>query len=143
LQWCLDFVDNPDQVMDSVMTADDDVESPTITAVAPVEALASEALDAPSEDVVRPGAYGMRGFCTQDRRDDPGTIAATTEPTTVAPPSLPPPLAAEVVSEDPPAQEDIDAHIRRVLADSAVPADSVIAFEHLSHASTHADVESF
>jgi hypothetical protein len=74
----------------------------------------------------RPGAYAvMQGRSMQHRQDDAGTITATVNPTTIASTELPP-IAAEVVEDT---QLDISSHIRRILAENAVPAKSVVALD--------------
>jgi hypothetical protein len=74
----------------------------------------------------RTGAYPvMQGRSMQHRQDDAGTTTATVSLTTIASTELPP-IAAEVV-EDP--QLVISSHIRRVLAENAVPAKSVVALD--------------
>jgi hypothetical protein len=72
----------------------------------------------------RPGAYAvMQGRSMQHRQDDAGTTTATFDPTNVVS-AEPPPITAEIVEDT---QVDISSHIRRVLAENAVPACSVAA----------------
>jgi hypothetical protein len=72
----------------------------------------------------RPGAYAVfLGRSMQHRQDDAGTTTATVDPTTVVNEEFTP-IAAEVAEDT---LLDISSHIRRVLAEDAVPASSVAA----------------
>jgi hypothetical protein len=72
----------------------------------------------------RPGAYAVfLGRSMQHRQDDAGTTTATVAPTTVVNEEFAP-IVAEVAEDT---HLDISSHIRRVLAEDAVPASSVAA----------------
>lgn len=73
-----------------------------------------------------PGAYAVfLGRSMQNRQDDAGTTTATVDPTTVVNEEFAP-IAAEVAEDT---HLDISSHIRRVLAEDAVPARSVAALK--------------
>jgi hypothetical protein len=74
----------------------------------------------------RPGAYAvMQGRGMQHRQHDGGTTTAAVNPTTVVP-AEPTPITAEVVEDN---QLDISSHIRRILAENAIPAKSVVLLD--------------
>jgi hypothetical protein len=74
----------------------------------------------------RPGAYAvMQGRGMQHRQHDGGTTTAAVNPTTGVP-AEPTPITAEVVEDN---QLDISSHIRRILAENAIPAKSVVLLD--------------
>ena len=124
-EWCDDDADleaperwypekyaDQDMIMKSAMIGEDESVSSQAAVVTPMNR--------------RPGAYAVSlGRRMQHRQDDAGTTTATVNPTTVVSEEFPP-IAAEVAEDT---SMDISSHIRRILAENAVRASSVVALD--------------